>query len=294
MKILLTGAHGFLGRHILQELTQHHVLSVGRHSTDHINADITRAIPLLPETQMVVHIAGKAHVIPKNKEESLAFDTVNFDGTRLLCEAITKSAQLPETFVFASTVAVYGLESGENINEDNPLNGNTPYAISKIKAEKYLEEWGRLNGINIVILRLPLVVGKDAPGNLGAMVRNIRRGTYARIGSGEARRSMVLASDIAKFIPLLSDKNGTYHLTDGIHPSFAMLEEHIAHIYGKKIHVIPPSMAAFIAKVGDYIPKSPFNSYRYSKMRQTLTFSQQKAEQMLGWKPVPVIDGFHP
>jgi GlcNAc-P-P-Und epimerase len=294
MNILLTGAHGFLGKHILNNLTAHQVITVGRHPNDDVSADITRTIPNLPSANMIVHVAGKAHIIPKKREETNAFHLVNDQGTRLLCDAILKMDSLPETFVFASTVAVYGLETGENINEEQFLNGHTPYALSKINAEKYLEDWGRSNGINIVILRLPLIVGKNAPGNLGAMVRNIRRGTYARIGDGEARRSMVLASDIATLMPHLMGKQGVYHLTDGIDPSFAMLEDHIAGSFGKRIHAIPPSFASMLARIGDLIPGSPFNTYRYSKLRHSLTFSHAKAVAELGWNPTPILQGFRP
>jgi nucleoside-diphosphate-sugar epimerase len=294
MKILLTGGNGFLGSNMLDSFEHHDVITLGRHHDDDIPADITRSVPMLPPVDIVIHAAGKAHTIPKNDQEAKAFYEVNVDGTRNLANQLVLSDALPDTFVFISTVAVYGVESGEGIEESTALSGNTPYARSKIEAESFLLDWGEKYGVSIIILRLPLIVGKNAPGNLGAMVRNIRRGTYARIGSGEARRSMVLASDVAKLIPTLIGKQGIYNLTDGVHPSFAMLEDHISKSLGKKIHAIPPMFAVWLARLGDAIPGFPFNTYRYSKIIQSLTFSDQEARQKLGWKPTPVLEGYLP
>jgi nucleoside-diphosphate-sugar epimerase len=294
MNILMTGARGFLGSHLLDGLKAHQVITLGRHQDDQIQADISMDIPHLPLTDLVIHAAGKAHQIPRNDQEASVFHKVNFEGTCKLADQLVLSNAIPNTFVFISTVAVYGIETGEHIDETTALSGTTPYARSKIEAEQFLNDWGLKYGVNILNLRLPLIVGKDAPGNLGAMVRNIRRGTYARIGSGKARRSMVMASDIAGLIPRLMGKHGVYHLTDGVHPSFAMLEEHIGKRFGKRIHVIPPTVASWLARFGDLLPGFPFNSYRYSKLKQSLTFSDHLAVQNLGWNPTPVLHGFNP
>lgn len=292
MKILMTGASGFLGTHLRKGLLSFDLTSLGRHASDDIKADITGQLPTLPKVDLVVHAAGKAHVVPANEQEANAFHRINMGGTRALAAQLTASGANPDTFVLISTVAVYGSETGDLIDETAALKGETPYAKSKIDAEKWISEWGIAQGVNIVILRLPLVVGSNAPGNLGAMVKNIRRGTYARIGTGEARRSMVLASDIARLIPSLLGKNGIYNLTDGIHPTIAMMEDYIAAHFGKKIHAIPPGLASFLARVGDYIPGSPFNSYRYAKLRQSLTFSDERAVKGLQWSPTAVLNGF--
>jgi GlcNAc-P-P-Und epimerase len=294
MSILLTGARGFLGTHLIEELKHHEVITLGRHQDDHIRADISDKIPKLPKTDLLVHAAGKAHQIPGNDREAKVFHDVNFQGTLNLAQRLVLDQALPRTFVFISTVAVYGLDTGIDVSESTPLSGTTPYAKSKIDAEKYLLKWGQEHGVSILILRLPLIVGNNAPGNLGAMVKNIRRGTYARIGTGEARRSMVLASDVGKLIPTLIGKEGIFHLTDGEHPSFALLEDHIGKSLGKKILTIPPILASCIAKLGDIFPPFPFNTYRYSKIKQSLTFSDQSAAKQLAWKPTPVLDGFVP
>jgi len=74
---------------------------------------------------------------------------------------------VPESFIFVSTVAVYGCETGEDIDENHPLKGNTPYALSKIQAEKFLTEWCHTNNVKLGIIRPSLIAGPNPPGNLG-------------------------------------------------------------------------------------------------------------------------------
>jgi nucleoside-diphosphate-sugar epimerase len=291
MKILMTGASGFLGGIMKRTLETHDIITVGRHPSDNIPCDLSLAIPRLVESDIVVHAAGKAHVIPKDRSEEQAFFDVNLEGTKNLLKGISKLESAPTGFVFISTVAVYGVETGALISEDHPMMGNTPYALSKIKAEQEVLSWGASSGVPVAILRLPLVVGPDAPGNLGAMVRHLRRGTYLRIGDGAARRSMVLAEDVARLIPSLKGKTGIYNLTDRMNPSIAELDSAIAASMQKNILVIPSFVASLLAKLGDLIPRSPFNTYRFDKLRQSLTFTDDKAVRELDWAPKSVLSG---
>jgi len=78
------------------------------------------------------------------------------------------------------------------------------------------------------ILRLPLVVGLNPPGNLGAMIKGIRIGFCFNIADFSAKKSMALAKDVAQFIPRIALIGGFYNLTDGIHPNFYDLSHPIA------------------------------------------------------------------
>ena len=289
MKVLLTGATGFLGKYLLSELDAQKIQvdSVGRTADNSFQCDLVKDSLELPSDaiyDMIVHNAGKAHFVPRNEAEGKVFYDVNVGGTEKLLEALMSLKNKPKCFVFVSTVAVYGLEVGENINETNPFNGNSPYAMSKIEAEKLVQDWCSESHVNCVILRLPLVVGENAPGNLGAMERAIKKGYYFRLGSGNARRSMVNAVDVAKLIPSLIDKNGIYNITDGLHRSFAEMDTFLAQKHGKTVKKIPVWMGKLIAKVGDFIPGFPLNSYRLGKLEQSLTFNDDKARQELDWK----------
>jgi nucleoside-diphosphate-sugar epimerase len=289
MKVLLTGATGFLGKYLLSELNAQHIQvdSIGRTVENTYQCDLSNDILTLPSDSaydMVVHNAGKAHFVPQNEAEGKVFYDVNVGGTEKLLEGITSLKNKPKCIVFVSTVAVYGLELGENIDEIAPLLGNTPYSKSKIMAEKLVQDWCLENHVNCVILRLPLVVGENAPGNLGAMEKAIRKGYYFRLGSGLARRSMVNAVDVAKLIPNLIEMNGVYNLTDGLHRSFAEMDTFLAQKHGKSIKKIPVWMGKWAAKLGDLIPGFPLNTYRLGKLEQSLTFNDDKARKELNWK----------
>ncbi len=211
-----------------------------------------------------------------------------------MCHAIENSGFIPKNFVFISTVSVYGLEKGENISEEFPLNGSSAYAKSKMRAEEWLSEWAVNNEINLLVLRLPLVVGPNPPGNLGAMINGIKTGRYFRIGLGNARKSAVLANDVGHIIIRSIGKKGVYNLTDGYHPSFGELEELIATQLGKKPpRSIPLNLVKILAKAGDWIGgEFPINTLRLEKITSTLTFSDEKARKELGWAPHRVIDEF--
>jgi GlcNAc-P-P-Und epimerase len=292
-KALLTGASGFLGKIILEHLkaVELSVQTLGRGMEADFQTDLGGSIPDLPAFDRVIHVAGKAHVYPKTEAEKQAFFTVNEQGTMHLCQALEKSGGLPKQLVFISTVAVYGREFGIGIREDEPLRGETPYALSKIRAEAYLQAWGKQHGVKILILRLPLIAGPNPPGNLGKMMQAIPKGRYLSIGGGKARKSMVLASDVAELMVKAEEAEGIYHLTDGIHPSFRELEEVICrHYHVGMPKVLPLGVAKLLGKVGDFLPFSPVNSSIIDKMTLDLTFDDSKSRRELGWRPRKVLD----
>lgn len=290
MTILLTGASGFLGREILNVLqSQHQMITLGRSVSNNITSDLSSEIPFLPRADIIIHAAGKAHLIPKTPEEKNDFFKVNEEGTKNLLKGIK---ELPKLFVLISTVAVYGQEQGENISESHPLSGDSPYALSKIRAEKIVQEWGKSQGVNVLIFRLPLIAGPNPPGNLGAIIKAIKGGYYFRLGNGNARKSMVLGKDVAKAIPELIGKSGIYNLTDGIHPSLKDLDQYLAGMEGKKVKSFPIRPLEMAARIGDFLPGFPLNSYRVNKLKHSLTFSDEKARRELKWSPTPVLGNF--
>ena len=219
-KLLFTGGTGFLGRNVKPLLEQQYeVTTCGIMPDDMVKANLAKEVPALPEHyDIVLHACGKAHMVPKTEEEKQVFYDVNYIGTIHLCEALEK-VSVPKALVFISTVAVYGLDTGELVTEDHPLNGITPYADSKKQAEEYLTKWCESHGVILGILRPSLLAGKNAPGNLGAMVNGVKKGFYVNIAGGKVKKSIMMAKDIAILLPLVAEKGGVYNVCDDYHPT---------------------------------------------------------------------------
>ena len=291
-KLLFTGASGFLGyntRPLLEKMYDVH--TIGLTDDDDIKFNIAKEIPPInTHYDVVLHAAGKAHTVPKTTADAQVFFDVNYQGTVNLCQALEK-AEVPKTLIFISTVAVYGREYGDMITEEHPLNGESPYAKSKIMAEAYLTEWCAKNGVVLSILRPSLLAGKNAPGNLGAMVKGIKKGYYMNIAGGKVVKSILMAEDIARLIPLLEEKGGVYNVCDTRQPSFGEISASVAKQLGKHKPIsIPYWVAWCMAKAGDLFgDKAPINTYKLEKMTKSLTFSNEKARNELGWEPLDVL-----
>ena len=295
MKLLFTGASGFLGNHIYPLLKEKYSIStIGLTSLDNYFVNLAIAVPFLTEKyDIVLHAAGKAHSTPKTEEEKQLFFDVNLQGTKNLCVALERTS-IPKAFIFISTVAVYGCDYGENITEEHPLNGMTPYALSKIQAEQYLQEWCNKHHVTLGIIRPSLIAGPNPPGNLGAMINGIRNGKYFSIAGGKARKSVLMVQDIANLIPLLAEKGGIYNVCDTYQPTFRELESVICRQLGKSMPLsIPYWLAKSMAVVGGcFGSKAPINSLKLNKITKSLTFSNEKAMRELGWKPMNVLENF--
>lgn len=293
-KLLFTGGSGFLGKNIIKKLEDYGFLTstLGSNSGDYV-CNLSNSIPLLKEKfDIILHAAGKAHSIPKSEADRQQFYDVNVKGTINLLAGL-KDSSLPKQFVYISSVSVYGREQGFNITEDFPLEAKDAYGLSKIKAEKIVQKWCHEHNVVCTILRLPLLVGKNPPGNLGAMIRGIAKGYYFNISGGKAKKSMVLAEDVAIFIPTIANIGGVYNLTDGYHPSFFELSTIIAKQLKKNS---PSNLPKFLAKsigiVGDLIgSKAPINSLKLKKITADLTFDDHKA-QSVGWMPRSVLEWY--
>lgn len=107
-------------------------------------------------------------------------------------------------------------------------------------------------------------------------------------------KSILMAEDIARIMPALFKKGGVYNVCDTRQPSFGELSVSVAKQLGKgKPLSIPYWMAWCMAKVGDMLgSKAPINSYKLEKMTQSLTFSNEKARQELGWEPLNVLENY--
>lgn len=290
--MLLTGSTGFLGKSIVKELVNNYdFFSLSRTSGDYI-VSLENDIPYFKHKfDLVVHAAGKAHSFPRTVVEKQQFHDINVFGTRNLLKGLEKVG-LPNQFIFISSISVYGQESGTKINEEYPLQAKDSYGLSKIDAEILVTNWCKQNNVVCTILRLPLLVGENPPGNLDAMLRAIEKGYYFNIGGGKARKSMVLVQDVAAFIPIVASVGGVYNLTDGFHPSFYELSSAISQNKNKKMPFnLPLIFAKSIGYFGDLLgKKAPINSLKIKKIISNLTFDDTKARDVLNWNPQSVLE----
>ncbi|CAM3672969.1 NAD-dependent epimerase/dehydratase family protein [Flavobacterium chungbukense] len=291
MTILLTGANGFLGKEIIRIFDQKSNIITLSRSSGNYQLSLNKEVPEFSHHfDTVIHAAGKAHSVPKTEIEEREFYEVNVIGTENLLKALKRNG-VPKQFVFISSVSVYGKDFGSEINEKCLLEANDAYGLSKIRAEKLVENWCKENNVICSILRLPLLVGTNPPGNLGAMIKAIRKGYYFNIDGGKARKSMVLAEDVAKFLINVSSEGGIYNLTDGVHPSFNELSLAIAKNENKSNPMsLSIRFAKTLGKLGDFFgSKAPINSLKVKKITSDLTFDDKKAKVELGWNPQSVI-----
>jgi nucleoside-diphosphate-sugar epimerase len=292
--ILMTGSTGFLGKHILDEIRDD-VTTLGRKNCDILSDFVTDPyLKIKGNYEIIIHAAGKAHLIPVTNEQKKEFYDINVQGTKNLLDGIERAPVLPKAFVFISSVAVYGKETGLLINEDTPLLAADPYGGSKVEAEKLILNWCAKNNITCTILRLPLLAGPNPPGNLESIIKGIKAGYYFNIDGGKAKKSIVLAKDVAKIIPIVAQIGGIYNLTDRYHPDFSELSQFIAKQLGKSKPLnMPGWFAKVLAKSGDFIgPKFPIDSKKLEKITSNLTFDDSRAVSSFNWTPVPVLDGF--
>jgi nucleoside-diphosphate-sugar epimerase len=292
--ILLTGASGFLGQAIVQELGSKIEDTIGRKNCT-INIDLSMQVPRISKRyDTVIHAAGKAHSIPKSLLEEEQFFAVNKKGTSNLLSGLEQLEMFPKHLIFISSVAVYGKDYGVNISEESPLTATDAYGKSKIEAEIIVAEWCKVNNVTCTILRLPLLAGANPPGNLKSMINGINKGYYFNIGGGVAKKSIVLTTDIAKILPRVGAIGGIYNLTDGYNPTFYELSKCIAMQLGKpNPKNLPRIIASSISLIGDLIgEKFPINSKKLKKITSDLTFDDSKARALLDWSPQAVLSKF--
>lgn len=294
-KLLFTGGTGFLGRNIKPILDKtYEVTTIGIMDADMLKANFVTDVPELPEHyDIVLHAAGKAHIFPKTEAEKKSFYDVNLTGTIHLCDALEKVGA-PKSFIFISTCGVYGIDNGNYVTEDTPLLGEEPYQKSKIQAEEYLQKWCKNHYVVLTILRPSLLVGRGAPGNLGAMLRGIQKGFYLNIAGGKAKKSLLMADDIANLVNLAKDKGGVFNVCDDYNPSFGELSKLMAKQSGKHAPIsVPYWMAWCLAKIGDVVGDIwPINSQRLTKIVTDDTISNEKAKRELGWQPMDVLTNY--
>lgn len=302
-QIFLTGATGFVGRSLLDQLIENGLsLSVSvRKKTNllpkavkqFVVTDLTTDINWqdnLKGVDCIIHLAGKAHVIDSKKASVLdEFRKINTQVTlNLAKEAINAGVK---RFVFVSSIRVNGNATNVPFTENDTPNPQEPYAISKFEAEQGLFEIAKETGLEVVIIRPPLVYGPNAPGNFGRLIQwaNNKRPMPLPLGSVNNSRSLIALDNLVDFIITCSmhpkAANKVFLISDGQDLSTTKLLKKIAHAFGSNPFLlpIPTSWMGFTAK---FVGRKADTIRLFS----SLQVDSSKARKLLDWQPKVSIE----
>jgi nucleoside-diphosphate-sugar epimerase len=322
MKILVTGATGFVGQYLCQTAIDHHysVLAIVRPSSDRsklppetefVSVD-SISLPI-PETALigvdtVVYLAARVHVMKDTSGDPVtAYRQINTTATLSLAQQAAK--QGVKRFIYLSSIKVNGEGS---IHIDRPYTENDtpqpldPYGESKWEAEQGLKQISQATGLEIVIIRPPLVYGSQVKGNFEQLLRMIQLGLPLPLGSIKNRRSLIYVGNLVDAILTCTDHpaatNQTFLVSDGedlstpelIRRISTQIENHkssgvsVAELYlPLSNHTgglpIPPQLLTLLGKLTG-------QTATIERLLSSLTVDTSHIQTSLNWKPPFSID----
>lgn len=294
--ILVTGAGGFVGRELCAELVRRRYSvsaavrgdAVGvSHTTVRI-ADIgpgTDWSVALQDVEVVIHLAARVHVMHDVSGDPLAeFRKVNVAGTENLARQAVAAGT--RRLVYVSSIGVNGLQTvaGNPFSESDIPNPHNAYALSKLEAEQALARISAETGLEVVIVRPPLVYGGNAPGNFAQMIKALRRGIPLPLASVRNLRSLIYLGNLVDVLILCAaapDASGeTYLVSDGEDVSTSELLRRLGEAIGRPVRLFTcPSallrLAGLLSGKADQI----------DRLLGSLQINDDKIRRELGWIP---------
>lgn len=318
----MTGATGFVGGALVNKLllNGYEIAALVKERSAALASSVEQKIvgnltedtdftSILQPNDIVIHVAGRAHIMyPTDTDEELeAFRKVNTAATLNL--ARQSAASGTKRFIFISSIGVNGNQT-ENISkkehanhiqeecsgrgggftdsgvfrETDIPNPHNAYSLSKWEAEQGLMEISRETGMEVVIIRPPLVYGPGVKGNFASMIHWLKKSIPLPLGAIDNRRSLVAVDNLVNFIELCMwhprAANETFLIADGEDVSTTELLRRVANALGKKLLLIPVpvSWLTFFAKLLG----------KQAKVEQLLGSLQvdiTKARELLDWRP---------
>ena len=303
MKIMLTGATGFIGKSLVFELLQQNfnVSIAVRQKTNLFPCKVKQFVvgdfednpdfsASLTKVDCVIHLAGRAHVIDKIKSSELNdFRNINKDLTLHLAKQAIDSGV--KRFLFLSSIRVNGNQNNKPFLETDTPNPQESYAISKYEAEQGLMRLSQDTGLEVVIIRPPLVYGYGAPGNFGRLVKWVGAKLILPLplGSVKNARSLIAIDNLVSFIiTCIAHKNAAnevFFISDREDLSTTQLLRKIAKAFNKKIFLLPIPVQLMIFLAG-------LLGRRADAIRlfSSLRVDSSKAKELLDWDPKITMD----
>ena len=214
MRVLVTGANGFIGRSLIRHCaakTGIDVRAASRTSAEaipgvtwispgeiHAHTDWAAGID---GSDVVVHLAGRAHVMRElASDPEHTFMVVNHDGTRRLAEEAARAGV--RRFVLASSIGVQGNRTiaGRPFRADDAPAPHDAYSRSKLAGEHAVREIGARTGMEVTVVRPPMVIGPGAPGNFARLVRLVRSGVPIPLGRMPNARSFLARENLVDLL----------------------------------------------------------------------------------------------
>ncbi|MTI11944.1 UDP-glucose 4-epimerase family protein [Sansalvadorimonas verongulae] len=298
--VLVTGATGFIGKSVLSHLLGCERFNVEVALRSNYYFDLCKAyfvgdinkdtfwLEALTNQSLVIHIAARAHVMKGEILDPLIeYRRVNVDGTYNL--ARQAAAAGVKRFVFISSIGVNGSVNTNPFTESDDPSPTKPYAQSKLEAEQRLWDVYRDTGMEIVIIRPPLVYGPSAPGNFGRLVSLVEKGIPMPFGAIYNRRSYIALDNLVHLIITCMENpaaaNQIFLASDGDDLSTTEFLRRVAFAMGKPSRLI--SVPSFLLMLGTAILGKRDLSQR---LFGSLQIDISKARNLLGWEPPISVD----
>ena len=309
---LVTGANGFIGGAVTRALSGASIPVVAAiRSSSRADANqsqvrrldgvVSRVVttidgrtdwsPILEGVGTVIHCAAKAHMVRIDGHiEAKEVREVNVAGTLRLAEQAASAGV--KRFVFLSSIGVNGRNSLRPFNEEHDPNPHDVYSRSKLEAEQGLFSLFRERGLEVVVIRPPLVYGAGAPGRFGTLVRWATSGLPLPLGGVNNCRSLLALDNLVDVILLCADRGRSpqaacqvFLVTDGEDVSIAHFLRRIAHAAKRQIHLV--SIPTGIIRTGAYCLGM---RDVVDRVLDNLQADSSKLRKLLGWRPVINMD----
>lgn len=302
--VLVTGAGGFVGQSVISSLIGKRTIRGALHknslsvdcsikSISYVNTELSAEynwMSTLRGVSEIVHCGAKVHAPHKNSVDELtSFRMVNVEGTLQLARQAALAGV--KRFIFISSIGVLGDQTFEKpfCEEDSPQ-PYSPYTTSKFEAELGLRLIEHQSDMEVVIIRPPMVYGKDAPGNFGFLLRFILRGIPLPLAAiVDNRRSFIYVENLVDFICLCLDHPSaagqTFLVADGQDLSTKEFIKKIASASGVSPRLFPISPAT-LNWCADFLGRS----ITIRSLTSSLQIDISKACLMLDWRPPVSLD----